>query len=235
MSEVGGDRVADRAGALWHPFADMHAVQADELLVDRAEGVWLHDADGRRYLDASAGLWYCNVGHGRGELAEAAARQLRRLAGYQIFDRFTYRPARALAQRICELVPMGRGSAAFFTSGGSDAIDTAAKIARRYWAVRGEPDRRVIVAREGAYHGVNAFGTSLAGLEANAAGWGPLVTEVIHVPATTWRRSSTRSPPIPGRWPRSSASRCRAPRGCTRRLSTTGQRSATCAASTTCC
>jgi adenosylmethionine-8-amino-7-oxononanoate aminotransferase len=70
---------------------------------------------------------------------------------------------------------------AFFTSGGSDAIDSAAKIARRFWAAQGQPERRIVIARDGAYHGVNAFGTSLSGIEANAAGWGPLVSEVVHV------------------------------------------------------
>ena len=70
----------------------------------------------------------------------------------------------------------------FFSSGGSDAVDTAAKMARRYWAVAGQPERRIVISREGAYHGVNAYGTSLSGIEANAAGWGPLVREVLVVP-----------------------------------------------------
>lgn len=140
------------------------------------------DSTGRRYLDATAGLWYCNVGHGRAELAEAAAQQMRSLAAYQTFDFFANEPALKLADRICELAPLGDGSVAFFVSGGSDAVDTAGKIARRYWALAGQPERQVIVARDGAYHGMHAYGTSLAGIEANAAGWGQLVASVRHLP-----------------------------------------------------
>ena len=166
---------------LWHPFADMAALPGREIVFASGEGSTVIDEDGRRYLDASAGLWFCNVGHGRAELADAAAEQMRKLAGYQIFDVFSNRPALELADRIAALAPLGEGSAVFFANGGSDAIDTAAKMARRYWTAVGQPERRVIVARGGAYHGMNAYGTSLAGIEANAAGWGPLVPDVVHV------------------------------------------------------
>jgi putrescine aminotransferase len=172
---------SDRTPALWHPFADMSSAPAREVVIERGEGVWVYDDSGKRYLDASAGLWYCNVGHGRKVLADAAARQMGLLAGYQIFDVIANRPALELAERLRELAPLGARSGVFFTSGGSDSVDTAAKIARRYWVARGEPQRQIIVCRQGAYHGVNAFGTSLSGIELNAAGWGPLVTQVIQV------------------------------------------------------
>jgi adenosylmethionine-8-amino-7-oxononanoate aminotransferase len=159
----------------------MSSMADREVVIDRGEGVWVWDEAGRRYLDASAGLWYCNVGHGRTALAEAAAAQIGRLAAYQIFDVIANRPAIELAERVRELSPLGDHSAVFFTSGGSDSVDTAAKIARRHWVAAGEPRRQIIICREGAYHGVNAFGTSLSGIEANAAGWGPLVTGVVQV------------------------------------------------------
>jgi adenosylmethionine-8-amino-7-oxononanoate aminotransferase len=171
----------DQTPALWHPFADMSTAPGREVVIERGEGVWVYDESGRRYLDASAGLWYCNVGHGRSALAEAAAEQMRQLAGYQIFDVMANRPALDLAERLRELAPLGERSGVFFTSGGSDSVDTAAKIARRYWVAMEEPQRQVIVCRQGAYHGVNAFGTSLSGIELNAAGWGPLVRQVIQV------------------------------------------------------
>jgi putrescine---pyruvate transaminase len=176
--------VAPTAGRarLWHPFADMSTVSPREVVIERGDGVWVFDTDGRRYLDASASLWYCNVGHGRKELADVAARQMGRLAAYQIFDVFANPPALGLADRVCELAAMDGDCAAFFTTGGSDGIDTAAKMARRYWALADQPQRRAILSREGAYHGMNAYGTSLAGIEANAAGWGPLVREVVQVP-----------------------------------------------------
>jgi putrescine aminotransferase len=166
---------------LWHPFADMSRVIGEELVVDRGAGVWVFDAEGRRYLDASAGLWFCNVGHGRAALADAAMSQMKRLAAYQTFDRFANRPALQLAERVARLAPAS-DAAVFFTNGGSDAIDTAGKIARQYWSQRGESQRRIIVSREGAYHGVNAYGTSLSGIPANKAGWGSLVTGTEQVP-----------------------------------------------------
>jgi putrescine---pyruvate transaminase len=168
---------------LWHPFADMARVAGQEVTLVSGEGSWVRDEQGRRYLDASASLWYCNVGHGRVELAEAAAAQMRRLAAYHTFDVFTNQPARELARRLAEASPTGPGSAAFFTSGGSEAVDTAAKLVRRYWETCGEPQRRLLVAREEAYHGMAAYGTSLAGIVPNRAGWGPLVREVVHVDA----------------------------------------------------
>lgn len=160
----------------------MAAVAGHEVVLERGEGSWVIDVDGKRYLDATAGLWYCNVGHGRNELARVAEKQTRQLAAYQTFDVFANVPALELAERICELSPLEPDSAAFFVSGGSDAIDSAAKIARRYWIVAGEPQRRIIVSRDGGYHGMNAYGTSLAGIEANASGWGPLINEVIRIP-----------------------------------------------------
>lgn len=168
---------------LWHPFADMASVVGREVTLVSGDGAWVTDVEGRRYLDASASLWYCNVGHGRVELADAAAAQMRELAGYHTFDVFTNVPARDLARRLANRSPTGPESAVFLTSGGSESIDTAAKLARRYWDVRGQPERRVLVAREGAYHGMAAYGTSLAGIEVNRQGWGPLIREVIHVDA----------------------------------------------------
>jgi adenosylmethionine-8-amino-7-oxononanoate aminotransferase len=166
---------------LWHPFADMARVPARELVFVRGEGAWLEDEQGRRYLDATASLWYCNVGYGRAELADAAAAQMRDLAAYSTFGVYANRPALELADRLADIAPVD-DAAVFLTTGGSDAVDTAGKIARRYWWLRGEPQRTVLVARSEAYHGMNAYGTSLAGIRPNAEGWGPLVTDVLHVP-----------------------------------------------------
>lgn len=170
------------AGPLWHPFADMARIADDEITMTKGEGCWVWDSEGRNYLDATAGLWYCNVGHGRPELAMAAERQMRYLAAYQTFDVFANQPALDLAERVCTIAELEPPAAAFFTNGGSDAIDTAAKIVRRYWQLADRPERRTIISRGGAYHGMNAFGTSLAGIEANATGWGPLIQDVIHIP-----------------------------------------------------
>ena len=169
-------------GRFWHSFADMSAIQANgELVLDRGEGVHVWDEDGRRYLDATAGLWYCNVGYGRGEIADAAAAQLRKLSAYSTFGDVSNRPAIELAERVADLSP-DPDSKVFFTSGGSDSIDTAAKMARRYWQLLGQTDRTTFITRENAYHGMHVAGTSLAGIAPNAAGYGTLVADVAKVP-----------------------------------------------------
>jgi putrescine aminotransferase len=162
----------------------MSRVASGELMLDRGEGVWVYDDEGNRYLDATAALWYCNVGHGRERLADAAREQMARLAGYQIFDDLANAPAKELAEWLCDLARgcgFGPGSAAFLTSGGSDGVETAAKICRRYWRLLDQPEKTVIIARSGGYHGMHAYGTTLAGIEANASGWGPLVADVLQV------------------------------------------------------
>jgi adenosylmethionine-8-amino-7-oxononanoate aminotransferase len=165
----------------WHPFADMHAVESGgEVVIDHGEGIHVVDEGGRRYIDATASLWYCNVGHGRTEIADAAAFQMRRLAAYSTFGDLCNRPVLDLASRVAHLAPMP-DSKIFFTSGGSDAIDTAVKLARRYWQVRGQRERTVVIGRTGSYHGMHLGGTALGGIEGNRAGYGPLWTDTTHV------------------------------------------------------
>lgn len=165
---------------LWHPFANMVDVAGREVAIDRGEGVWLWDTEGRRYLDATASLWYCFVGHGRTELAEAAAGQMKRLAAYSVFGDLANEPALRLAERISSLSPMPQ-TAVFLTSGGSESIETAAKLARRYWTAIGHPEKQLLVTREGSYHGMAGYGTSLAGIAPNAAGYGDLVPGVLRI------------------------------------------------------
>jgi adenosylmethionine-8-amino-7-oxononanoate aminotransferase len=157
----------------WHPFADMGSVSQRELLIDRGEGVWVFDADGNRYLDGTASLWYANIGHGRQEVAEAVAKQMRKLEAYSTFGDFGNRPANELAERLASVAPM-EDARVFLASGGGDAIDTAAKIARRHWILRGQPERTHLISRTQGYHGTHGFGTSIGGIEANVTNWGPL-------------------------------------------------------------
>ncbi len=164
---------------LWHPFADMGHVRDHELVIDRGEDVWVFDTAGRRYLDATASLWYANVGHGRREIADAVHAQMRKLEAYSAFGDFANEPARQLAGMLCDLAPMP--AKAFLVSGGGDAIDTAAKLARRYWAALDQPDRTLLVSRSNGYHGTHGFGTALAGIPANRVGFGPQV-ETVQVP-----------------------------------------------------
>lgn len=164
-------------GSLWHGFADMGAIERDgAFVVARGEGAYIWDESGNRYLDATAGLWFTNVGHGRQEIADAVARQLTRLAHYSNFGDLAAPVTRELAERLAAMAPVP-GSKIFFTSGGSDAIDTAAKLARRYWHELGKPGKSIIVGRRLAYHGMHVAGTALSGLAPNREGYGELMAD----------------------------------------------------------
>src|SRR6186713_28446 len=162
---------------LWHPFAAMGKVDSHEFVLTRGEGCRVWDVEGNEYLDATAGLWFVNVGHGRAEIADAVAEQLRTLAAHHVFGDQANPPALELAARLAELAPV-EDAAVFFGSSGGEAIDTAAKIARRYWALVGSPERTVVLSRRFAYHGTNAYGTSLSGIPAVRDGYGTLVGDV---------------------------------------------------------
>jgi len=168
----------------WHGFADMHTIKDAELVMRSGDGVWLESVDGRRFLDATAALWYCAAGFGRREIADAVADQLTRLPAYSSFGAYTTEPTVLLAERLAALSPID-DSVVFFASGGSDAVDSAAKLVRRYWDVQGRPEKRIIVSREHGYHGMHAWGTALAGIPSNKAGYGgEIIEEVVVVGAS---------------------------------------------------
>jgi putrescine---pyruvate transaminase len=164
----------------WHPFANMAQVRGHELVLVEGHGCEVTDSAGRTYLDATAGLWYCNVGYGREEIVDAVAGQLRALPSYSTFGSYTTEPTLELAQRIGDFSPLS-DAAVFLTSGGSDAVETAAKLVRAYWTALGQPGKRVIVGRPRAYHGMHAYGTSLAGIPANRATFEDMVPDVAHI------------------------------------------------------
>lgn len=182
ISEPTVSSAIGETSSFWHPFSDMSKVAATRVVLERGEGVWIWDNQGRRYLDSTAGLWYCALGWGRQELAEAAAEQMRTLATYSSFGDMTTTRALEFAERVASLSPMPN-TAVFLTSGGSESIDTAAKLVRRYWNVLGKPEKRVIVSRGMAYHGIAGFGTSIAGIPANREGYGPLIEDVLVIDA----------------------------------------------------
>lgn len=168
-------------GTLWHPFSDMGAVERDgEFVITRGEGCHVYDGEGTRYLDATAGLWFTNVGHGRAELAEVAARQMTTLAAYSTFGDYVTPSTLDLADRLADIAPV-LGSKVFLTSGGSDSVDTAAKLARRYWHEVGQPSRTLLIGRQKAYHGMHYAGTALAGIPGNRDGHGELVADAATV------------------------------------------------------
>lgn len=166
---------------LWHPFAAMGAVRHDELVLTAAEDVWLWDEDGRRYLDATAALWYANVGHGRAEIVDAIVEQASRLAAYSAFGDFANRPALELCERLAELAP-GDGWRVFLGSGGGDGVDTALKIALRHHAALGDHERVHLISRTAGYHGTHGWGTAVSGIAANREGFGPPTAATTRVP-----------------------------------------------------
>ena len=168
----------------WHGFADMHVIKDREIVIASGEGAVITDTNGTTYIDATAALWYCNAGYGRREIADAVAEQLARLPGYSSFGAYTSEPTIRVAERLTSMSPIAN-SVVFLASGGSDAIDTATKLARRYWDVVGKPNKTLLVSREHSYHGMHAMGTSLTGMPAMRNGYGgePFISEVVHVPA----------------------------------------------------
>lgn len=165
----------------WHGFADMSVVKnADPMLLVRGEGAYLFDAQGRRYLDASAGLWNCNIGHGRVELADAAREQMSTLETYSTFGDYSNALVEKLSERIASLAPFP-DAAVFFTSGGSDSTDTAIKLVRRYWEALGKPQRRTIISRHSSYHGCHMGSTGVGGIALDRAGYGELISDTVQI------------------------------------------------------
>ena len=163
-----------------HPFTRPAATADDFITIVRGEGAVVWDDTGRSYVDAMAGLWYCNVGFGRAEIADAVADQLRALGAYHAFERYTPPVAEELARRIGDLAPEP-DSRVFLTCSGSEAVDSAFKLARLTHALAGAPQRTVIVSRRPSYHGVTYGGVTATGLPANQASFGPLLPDVVQV------------------------------------------------------
>ena len=150
------------------------------LVIDRGEGALVWDADGREYVDGTCGLWQCAVGHGRRELAEVAARQMERLEFYPSFWDLSNEPAIRLAARLSEIAPEGLDTV-FFTNGGSEGIETAIKLVRLAWHVQGATDRKVILSRQSAYHGIASASLAATGIPPLKEGFDPLPPGFVHL------------------------------------------------------
>ncbi|MEM1074876.1 MAG: aspartate aminotransferase family protein [Pseudomonadota bacterium] len=147
-----------------HPFsANDDLAERGVRVITRAKGVYLTDSDGNQILDAMAGLWCVNVGYGREEMAEVAARQMRELPYYNTFFMTTHVPAIALAQEVAKLAPEGMNHV-FFASSGSEANDTNLRMVRTYWAEKGKPQKSHVISRKNAYHGSSVGSASLGGM-----------------------------------------------------------------------
>ena len=167
--------------SFWIPFSANRAFHKDPRVIVKAEGNWLFDADGRKIFDSLSGLWTCGAGHSRKEIQEAVAAQLGTLDYAPAFQ-FAHPLSFQLADRITSLTPKGLDHV-FFTNSGSEATDTAVKMARAYWRLKGQPAKTKLIGRARAYHGVNVAGTSLGGIGGNRKMFGAMM-DVDHLPHT---------------------------------------------------
>jgi putrescine---pyruvate transaminase len=165
----------------WPPHASLPVDRDQPFVLSRGMGSLVWDVSGKEYVDATASLWYTLIGHGRRELAEAARAQMLRLGAYYTHGDLATPATLRLADRVCELSPV-EDPLVLLNSGGSDAVETAAKLARRYWNVVGKPSKVELLHREFSYHGLHGLGTELAGIrplreglgEGYVAGFDPL-------------------------------------------------------------
>jgi putrescine aminotransferase len=169
-----------------HPFTD-HKALAEEgggRVVTHADGVYLWDADGRRYLDGMAGLWCVNVGYGRRELVAAAAEQMAELPYYNTFFKTTTPPAAELSELLSDLTP-DNFNHVFFANSGSEANDTILRMVRHFWHLEGKPEKQTIISRHNAYHGSTTAALSLGGMEAMHQ-QGGIIPGIVHVAQPYW-------------------------------------------------
>jgi len=167
--------------ALLHPFSPPAMPEGDFIDIVRGEGSLVYDASGKDYVDAMANLWLCQVGHGRTEIIDAVTAQMHQMEAYNTFAPFTNGPAARVAEMIVERSPHPDGRT-FLGCSGSEAVDTALKIARLVQQRRGTEGRQVIIKRTNGYHGTNFGGTSAQGIAPNREGWGDLVPHFLEVP-----------------------------------------------------
>ena len=169
-----------------HPFTTGEEIAAKGArVITGADGVMLRDSEGNQILDAMAGLWCVNIGYGREELAEVAARQMRELPYYNTFFMTTHVPVIALSQRLAELAPEGMNHV-FYAGSGSEANDTNIRMVRTYWDMKGKPSKKVIISRHNAYHGSSVGSGSLGGMSGMHAQGGMPIPDIHHIGQPNW-------------------------------------------------
>ena len=169
-----------------HPFTDAGALNAKGTrIIERAEGVYLYDTEGNKFIDGMAGLWCVNLGYGRKELIDAATKQMSELPFYNSFFQCTTPVTVKLAAKIAEVAPEHMNHV-FFTGSGSEANDTVIRMARRYWALKGQPERQVIIGRNNGYHGSTMAGASLGGMKFMHDQGGLPIPGISHIRQPYW-------------------------------------------------
>ncbi|KMM77663.1 aspartate aminotransferase family protein [Pseudomonas deceptionensis] len=146
------------------PFSDFKQLkEVGPRIITHAKGVYLWDSEGHKILDGMAGLWCVAIGYGRDELAEAASKQMRELPYYNLFFMTAHPPVLELSKAIADIAPQGMNHV-FFTGSGSEGNDTMLRMVRHYWAIKGQPNKKVIISRKNGYHGSTVAGASLGGM-----------------------------------------------------------------------
>ena len=189
QQQTAHDRLQEAAKRhLWMHFTRMSSYAEHEVpVMVKGEGPWVYDSRGRRYLDGLSGLFVVQAGHGRRELAEAAARQASELAYFPLWS-YAHPNAIELSERLAHLSP-GDLNRVFFTTGGGEAVETAWKIARQYFRVQGQPTRYKVLSRDIAYHGTTMGALSITGLPAIKSAYEPLVPGSVRVANTNFYRA----------------------------------------------
>ncbi|MFI6830909.1 aspartate aminotransferase family protein [Kribbella sp. NPDC050241] len=186
---------------LWMHFTRMSSYEtADIPVIVRGDGAYIYDARGKRYLDGLAGLFVNQLGHGRTELAEAAAKQASELAFFPLWS-YAHPKSIELAERVAGYAP-GDLNRVFFTSGGGEAVETAWKLAKQYFKLTGKPGKHKVISRAIAYHGTSQGALSITGLPDLKAPFEPLVPSTFRVPNTNIYRAPIHgdNPAAFGRW-----------------------------------
>ncbi|MBA3596999.1 MAG: aspartate aminotransferase family protein [Methylibium sp.] len=174
------------AAHFMHPFTDFGALaKKGSRIIEKAEGIHLWDTEGHRILDAMSGLWCVNVGYGQRTLIDAATKQLEQLPFYNAFFQTATPPAIELAELLAELTPP-QFKHVFFSGSGSEGNDTIVRMVRRYWDLLGQPERRVIISRNNAYHGSTMAGASLGGMSGMHAQGGLPIPDITHIEQPYW-------------------------------------------------
>ena len=169
-----------------HPFTDSKSLhRKGSRVITRADGVYLWDSEGRKILDAMAGLWCVNIGYGREELARVAYEQMQQLPYYNTFFQTTHPPATDLAELLSQVTPAHLNHV-FFTNSGSEANDTVVRLVRHYWNARGKGSRKIIISRENAYHGSTMAGASLGGMKPMHKQGGLPIPDIEHITQPYW-------------------------------------------------
>ncbi len=164
-----------------HPFTnhtDMYKQGA--RIITGAENIYIHDSDGKKYLDAMSGLWCVNIGYGRTELAEAAKLQMEQLPYYNSFFQTAQLPAVELAEMLASVTPP-HINRAFFGCSGSDGNDTVVRMVRYFWERQNQPERNIVISRHNAYHGSTLAGSSLGGMKGMHAQGGLPIPNIEHI------------------------------------------------------